>query len=405
MDKKALGGMDDKTKKTLGVVGLLGVAALAVLYLTKAKGEEPPPPLEDDLSIAPPGFDQTYWTEAFLTCPGCSLEDLKIRYYQVVADDQDNPLTPAQEAELAALAAAILAQTTAVDILYAQWAYLLKLSSFYPGDTAKAQAAEAKRLEYLAEVARLQAIIDAYVADWTGHLDEWTAAAQVLAQNVGSRQSCTGAWAPWCAAKAAADAAVDYYNSRFNSTEGQARVCTEVNQAGTCVGVPWGEYDDLPSKLGINNNSIECMMIQDGVILECFWNNYFSGGTLTFTATGTQVTVHLSGGGPYAIEDYVIASAGQWFNLPSEWRNDIGSIKCIRNLGEYEADANSKVAIANNYWNAIVNLEVQADALARDVNILRGVIQGFSWMGAIQQSLINRTDLLLNSIYSIKQTS
>jgi hypothetical protein len=63
------------------------------------------------------------------------------------------------------------------------------------------------------------------------------------------------------------------------------------------------------------------------------------------------------------------------------------------------------VAIANNYWNAIVNLEVQADALARDVNILRGVIQGFSWMGAIQQSLINRTDLLLNSIYSIKQTS
>jgi hypothetical protein len=325
-------------------------------------------------------WDCTVWSEALATCPGCTLQLVTSRYYDILADQIGDPLTEAEKAELASLWANVIAATTVLDKAYAEWLYAAAYARFQETDAAAAAAADAAKARYdqavideANRIAALKVWWNAKIADYQGQLAQ-------LEALLGTRDPRAGQVGAFWDAN---DRATEYnnnLNARLASTDGQAKVCTQHDNFGQCFDIPWGEHAHV-TDLGIPNDSISCMTVYKGVKLTWFKDSHF-GGASDFIDCAL---------------DYA------FFNLPSGWSDEISSLICEPSFSDYYRKLDILVGAMNDAWGAVELRKEQIRSLARDIDLWINLQELLDLNLASRAGLITRIDAVVAYVDSLQR--
>jgi hypothetical protein len=380
---------ENKGRVVAGAIGLAGVAAMAYWYFTKGKvdGGTPPPIIppdppdppdpEDDLSC-PAGFDCAIWNEAIGVCPGCKRSLVIVRYYEILAADSGDPLTPEEVAELDRLAAAIIATLPVIDKAWAQYLYDDAYARFQPADAA-AQTRRQNSLDYYnGLVAADQKTWDDMLAIVEPKLIEWEADVATATANLGnSNYPGSGAWGAYWAALDAVNALQGYIITRNGPDYPQAIAFESKDFGGRQWPIPWGDYAHC-TELGIPNDAIESLKIEKGVLLT-FWDD------IHFPVSGVKLV-------------WNTRDAPLELSTLGYMNDQMSSLRCERNLYAYDEELLAKQNTMNFCWVGVVDLRTQLGSIARDADLMRLSLINLQLLRAYDDSWRARMQTLLEYI-------
>jgi hypothetical protein len=325
-------------------------------------------------------WDCTVWSEALATCPGCTLQLVTSRYYDILADQIGDPLTEAEKAELASLWANVIAATTVLDKAYAEWLYAAAYARFQETDAAAAAAADAAKARYdqavideANRIAALKVWWNAKIADYQGQLAQ-------LEALLGTRDPRAGQVGAFWDAN---DRATEYnnnLNARLASTEGQAIACTQNDNFGDCYQIPWGEFPRCTS-LGIPNDSLNCITVFKGAKVTFFKNADFGGTSFFVDATLDS----------------------QFQNFPSSWVNEVSSLTCEPSFSDFYRILDILVGTMNDAWGAVELRKEQIRSLARDIDLWINLQELLDLNLASRAGLITRINAVVAYVDSLQR--